>query len=53
MTKQANLSSLEGRSNHIRGLVEAAKAIEAEEKIKAQQLKLFDNLKLEDVTRIQ
>jgi hypothetical protein len=49
MTKpNYNLSSLEGRRNRIHGLMLAAQLIAAKEKIKAEQLKLFDNLKSED-----
>jgi hypothetical protein len=48
MAKQANLSSLAGRQQHIRGLVAALEQIAAEEKIKHTQLELFDKLKPED-----
>lgn len=53
MAKQPNLSSFEGRQQHMRGLAEAAKQIAAEERVKQVQLKLFENLKTEDVQKIQ
>jgi uncharacterized membrane protein len=47
------LGSLAGRQNHIRGLVEALQQVAAEERIKAVQLKLFENLKPGDAKKVQ
>ncbi len=48
-----DLGSLEGRQNRIRGFVEAAKKITAQEQAKKAQLKLFADLKSEDVKKTQ
>jgi hypothetical protein len=48
-----DLGSLEGRQNRMRGLVEAAKKIAAQEQAKKTQLKLFETLKSEDAKKIR
>jgi hypothetical protein len=53
MAKLNNLGSLEGRRNQIHGLMLAAKQMQAEEKIRAEQQKLFDKMKSEDVKKTQ